>query len=104
MKKLPRLKMNKMADNLIKRLQPKQIKLMHREARSGDVDLVKMYANDLADVFCICHDIKNGNFCDAYTAWDDLDTDVRDMFPNSLIDLMCSASEYEHNHNGESNE
>ena len=101
MKKLPRLKMNKMADNLIKRLQPKQIKLMHREARSGDVDLVKMYANDLADVFCICHDIKNGNFCDAYTAWDDLDTDVRDMFPNNLIDLMYRASEYEYNHNGE---
>ena len=87
--------MNKMADNLMKRVQSAQLKLMHREARTGSFDLVKMYGTDLADVLCICHDIKNGNFCDAFETWDDLDTDVRDMFPNTLIDMLGKASDYE---------
>ncbi len=94
-------KMNKMTDNLMKRCQSSQLKLMHREARTGDYSLVEMYANDLANVLCICHDIKNGNFVDAYDNWDKLDTDVRDMFPNTLIDMLDKASDYEYHHNGE---
>lgn len=101
MKNLKKAKMNKMADNLIKKTQAAQLKIMHREARKNDLDLVKMYATDLADVFCICYDIKNGNYCCAFDAYDDLDTDVRDMFPNTLIDMLGKASDYEHNHNGE---
>ena len=101
MKKLHKAKMNRMADNLIKRAQAKQLKIMHREARTGDADLVKLYATDLADIFCICHDIKNGNFIEAYDNWDKLDTDVRDMFPDTLIGLLDNASDYEYHHNGE---
>jgi hypothetical protein len=100
--KIPsKAKMNKMTDNLMKRCQSSQLKLMHREARTGDYSLVEMYANDLANVLCICHDIKNGNFVDAYDNWDKLDTDVRDMFPNTLIDMLDKASDYEYHHNGE---
>jgi hypothetical protein len=101
MKKPQKAKMNKMADNLIKRALSSQVKIMHREARTGDADLVKLYATDLADIFCICHDIKNGNFIDAYNAWDDLDTDVRDMFPNTLIDMLVDAEDWEYETNKE---
>lgn len=101
MKKLPKAKMNKMADNLIKRSQAKQLKIMHREARTGDYSLVEMYGIDLANMLCICYDIKNGNFIEAYENWDKLDTDVRDMFPNTLIEMLDNAADYEYNHNGE---
>jgi len=60
-----------------------------------------MYGNDLADVLCICHDNKNGNFGYSFQTWDELDTDVRDKFPNALIDMLGRASDYERNHNGE---
>lgn len=104
MKKLPRLKMTRMADNLIKKTQSAQLKIMHREAKKGDLELVKMYGTDLADVFCICYHIKNGNFDYAYENYYELDSDVMDMFPSTLIDMLEKAAEYERDHNGESND
>ena len=62
MKKLPKAKLTKLANNHIKRLKPHYIKLMERYARDGDLDLVKMSGDDLADSLYICHEIKNGNY------------------------------------------
>lgn len=77
------------------------LKIMYREANTGDYSLVEMYAIDFANLLCICYDIKNGNFVEAYDNWIKLDTDVRDMFPNTLIDMLDKASDYEYHHNGE---
>jgi hypothetical protein len=101
MKKLPKAKMNKMADNFIKKSKSHYLKLMHRDARDGDIDLLQMSAKDLADTLFVCYEIKNGNFTSAYHHYYDLDSDVKDEFPNTLILMLIDAEEYEYNHNGE---
>jgi hypothetical protein len=101
MKKPPKLKMNKMADNFIKKSKSHYLKLMHRDARDGDIDLLQMSAKDLADTLFVCYEIKNGNFSSAYQHYYELDSDVKDEFPNTLILMLIDAEEYEYNHNGE---
>jgi hypothetical protein len=104
MKKIPRLKMTRMANNFIKKSNSHYHKLMHRDARDGDIDLLKMSANDMADTLFVCHEIKNGNYISSYNHWDDLDSDVQELFPITLIDMLRAAAEYEEDHNGESND
>ena len=101
MKKPNRLKMIKMSNNFIKKAKTSYLKLMDRDARDGDIDLLEMTAKDLADTMFICHEIKNGNYCDAYNHYYDLDSDVQDKFPSTLIDMLIEAEDYEYNHNGE---
>jgi hypothetical protein len=101
MKKLPKLKMNNMSDNFIKKSKSHYLKLMHRDARDGDIDLLQMSAKDLADTLFVCYEIKNGNFISAYDHYDELDSDVQDEFPSTLINMLIEAHDYEYNHNAE---
>jgi hypothetical protein len=101
MKNLKKAKMNKMADNFIKKSKSSYLKLMHRDARDGDIDLLQMSAKDLADTLFVCYEIKNGNFISAYNHYYELDSDVQDEFPSTLIDMLVKAEDYEYKHNGE---
>lgn len=74
---------------------------MTKRAKEGDRELAVMSANDLADVMYVCYEIKNGNYIAAHNYWWDMDTDPRDMFPNTLTDILDRLSEYEQDNNAE---
>jgi hypothetical protein len=101
MKKPNTTKLKVMARRIISRVKSRQLKLIDRDARHGDLELVKMHSNDLADVVYICHEAINGNYLSAGRRWVKLDTPVAEVFPNCFLNLLEKAGEYEYNYNGE---
>ncbi len=101
MKKPNTTKLKAMARRIINRVKARQLKLIDRDARHGDLELVKMHSNDLADVVYICHEAINGNYLNAGKMWVKLDTPVAEVFPNCFLNLLEKAGEYEYNYNGE---
>ena len=49
----------------------------------------------------VCHAIKNGNYIEAHNFWWDMDTDPRDMFPNTLINILDRLSDYQQDHDSD---
>lgn len=94
-------KANQLANNFLPKARKKMIGEMTKHAKDGDRELAVVFANDLADIMYVCYNIKNGNYCEAHNFWWDMDTDPRDMFPNTLIDALDRLSDYEHDHNAE---
>jgi hypothetical protein len=94
-------KANQLTNNFLPKAQKKLVEGMTKRAKEGDRELAVMYANDLADVMYVCYSIKNGNYIEAHNFWWDMDTDPRDMFPNTLINALDKLSDYEHDHNSE---
>jgi hypothetical protein len=70
------------------------IKLLKSMREASDPQELKMYANDLADIYAVCHLIKHGNYTTAEEVIYDLDTQVRDMFPNRLVDGVSKMDNY----------
>jgi hypothetical protein len=101
MKKPNRLKMIKMSNNFIKKAKASYLKLMDRDARDGDIDLLEMTAKDLADTMYVCHEIKHGNYVEAYNHYYELDSDVQEKFPSTLIDMLINAEDWEYETNSE---
>jgi hypothetical protein len=101
MKKLPKAKLNKMADNHLKRFKPYYLKLMERYARDGDLELLKMASDDFADSLFVCHEIKNGNYGIAADHYHEMDSDPQDKFGVGIINLLVEAADYEYHFNGE---
>lgn len=94
-------KATQLTNNFLPKAQKKLIKDMTKWAKDGDRELAVMTANDLAEIMYVCHAVKNGNYCEAHNYWWDMDTDPRDMFPNTLINVLDKLSDYEHDHNME---
>lgn len=92
-------KATQLTNNFLPKAQKKLIGEMTKRAKEGDRELAVMNANDLADIMYVCYGIKNGNYCEAHNYWWDMDTQPRDMFPNTLIDILDRLSDYEHNNN-----
>ena len=92
-------KATQLTNNFLPKAQKKLIGEMTKRAKQGDLELATMNASDLADVMYVCYGIKNGNFIEAHNYWWDMDTEPRDMFPNTLIDILDRLSDYEQDHN-----
>lgn len=96
-----RKKANQLTNNFLPKAQKKLVGEMTKRAKEGDRELAVMYANDLADVMYVCHAIKNGNYIEAHNFWWDMDTDPRDMFPNTLINILDKLSDYQQDHDSD---
>lgn len=72
-----------------------------KHARDGDRELAVMTAQDLAEIMYVCHAIKNGNYIEAHNFWWDMDTDPRDMFPNTLINILDKLSDYQQDYDSD---
>jgi len=84
--------LNKWTNSFMDKATAKLLKCMRESA--SDRELVKMYAKDLADIYHVCHTIKQGEYSFASEMHYDLDTDVREMFPDRIIngiDKICDA-------------
>lgn len=92
-------KANQLTNNFMPKAQKKLVGEMTKHAKGGDLELAVMLANDLAEVMYVCYGIKNGNYIEAHNHWWDMDTDPRDMFPNTLINTLDRLSDYEQDHN-----
>lgn len=92
-------KANQLTNNFLPKAQKKLIGEMTKRAKEGDLELATMNASDLADIMYVCYGIKNGNYIEAHNYWWDMDTDPRDMFPNTLIDILDRLSDYEQDNN-----
>lgn len=92
-------KANQLTNNFLPKAQKKLMGEMTKHAKDGDRELAVMIANDLAEIMYVCYEIKNGNYCSAHNFWWDMDTDPRDMFPNTLVNALDKLSDYEHDHN-----
>jgi len=94
-------KANQLTNNFLPKAQKKLLVEMTKHAKDGDRELAVMIANDLAEIMYVCYEIKNGNYIEAHNFWWDMDTDPRDMFPNTLTDILDRLSDYEQDHNAE---
>jgi hypothetical protein len=94
-------KANQLTNNFLPKAQKKLVVEMTKHAKDGDLELAVMLANDLAEIMYVCYGIKNGNYIDAHNHWWDMDTDPRDMFPNTLTDILDRLSDYEQDNNAE---
>jgi hypothetical protein len=97
-------KANQLTNNFLPKAQKRLLGDMTKWAKDGDRELAVMSANDLADIMYVCHAVKNGNYIEAHNYWWDMDTDPRDMFPNTLIDILDRLSDYEQDHNADVDE
>ena len=93
-----RKKANQLTNSFLPKAQKKLMVDMTKHAKSGDREIAVMLANDLAEIMYVCYAIKNGNYIEAHNFWWDMDTDPRDMFPNTLIDTLDRLSDYEQDH------
>lgn len=96
-----RKKANQLTSNFLPKAQKKLVGEMTKHAKDGDLELAVMLANDLAEIMYVCYGIKNGNYIEAHNHWWDMDTDPRDMFPNTLTDILDRLSDYEQDNNAE---
>lgn len=94
-------KANQLTNNFLLKAKNKMVVEMTKRAKDGDIELAAMYASDLADIMYVCYAIKNGNYIEAHNHWWDMDTDPRDMFPNTLTDILDRLSDYEQDNNAE---
>jgi hypothetical protein len=69
-------------------------KLLKSMREASDPQELRMYANDLADIYAVCHLIKNGNYTTAEEFYYELDTQVRDMFPTRLVNGVSKMDNY----------
>ena len=70
------------------------IKLLKSMRGTSDSLEIKMYANDLADIYNVCNLIKHELYTEAEEIYYDLDTQVRDMFPNRLVNGVSKMDNY----------
>lgn len=70
------------------------IKLLKSMREASDPGELRMYANDLADIYTVCNLIKYGNYTTAEDFYCELDTQVRDLFPTRLINGLGKMDDY----------
>lgn len=96
-----RKKANQLANSFMLKAQKRLMNETTKHARDGDRELAVMTAQDLAEIMYVCHAIKNGNYIEAHNFWWDMDTDPRDMFPNTLINILDKLSDYQQDHDSD---
>ena len=93
-----RKKATQLTNSFMLKAQKRLMNETNKHARDGDRELAVMMAQDLAEIMYVCHAIKNGNYIEAHNFWWDMDTDPRDMFPNTLINILDKLSDYQQDH------
>ena len=96
-----RKKANQLTNNFMLKAQKRLMNETNKHASNGDRELAVMIAQDLAEIMYVCHAIKNGNYIEAHNFWWDMDTDPRDMFPNTLINILDKLSDYQQDHDSD---
>lgn len=92
--KNPKTEAKRQAKALIDRAGLRYTREMAREAKGeGDTDLIRMLATDLETTVIFAGLVIKGKWQDAYLSLREMDTEPREMIPQSLINRVARLVE-----------